>query len=77
MRSVMTRVLPVASAGDDQQRPVTMRDGAALRVVQEQACAFRLPHFKKSLGHRFSRLTPFAAKRKLRAIRSVDLLPGA
>jgi hypothetical protein len=42
-----------------------MRDGAALRVVEEQACAFRLPHFKKSLGHRFSRLTPFAAKRKL------------
>jgi len=42
--------LACASAGDDQQRPVTMRDGAALRVVEEQACAFRLPHFKRVLA---------------------------
>src|SRR5258708_39797359 len=64
-----------ASAGDDQQRPVTMRDGAALRVVEEQACAFRLPHFKKSLAHRFSRLTPFPANLNRWAISSLDLLP--
>jgi hypothetical protein len=43
-----------------------MRDRASLRVVQLQATAFRLPHFKKCLGHRFSRLAPFAAKGKRR-----------
>jgi hypothetical protein len=45
-----------------------VRDGTALRVVQLQPAAFRLPHFKKSLGHRFNRLTPFTAKGKRRAI---------
>jgi hypothetical protein len=55
-------------AGDHQQRPVTVRDRAPLRIVELQTCTFRLPHFKKSLGHRFSRLTPFAAKGKRRAI---------
>src|SRR6267142_4259900 len=54
-----------ARAGDDEQWPIAMSNRAALRVIKLQPSAFQLPHFKKSLGHRTSRLTPFAVKGKL------------
>ena len=42
IRRVMTRVLPGAGAGEDEQRPVAVEDRLALRIVQAVEDADRL-----------------------------------